>query len=184
MLASSPPRALPDLAFRTLDSPLGTLLIARSERGLLRIALAQEDQERVLAELAMQVGGQLRRHLRALDGPSRELERYFSGTLRRFACDIDLRLAKGFRRLVLERLKAVQYGTTTSYSALAVACENPRAVRAVASACAQNPLPIVIPCHRVLRANGSLGGYAGGLQAKRWLLSLEREQPRSAISRS
>ena len=103
-----------------------------------------------------------------------QLEEYFAGRRRRFDLPLDLRLAHGFRRQVLEELQDVAYGTTVSYSDLARAAGSPRAVRAVGSACATNPIPIVIPCHRVLRHDGSLGGYGGGVEVKRALLELEQ----------
>ncbi len=109
-----------------------------------------------------------------LDETARQLEEYFAGRRREFDLPLDLRLAHGFRRHVLDELRDVGYGTTVSYSELAQAAGNPRAVRAVGSACATNPIPIVIPCHRVLRSDGSLGGYGGGLHVKRALLDLEQ----------
>ena len=184
LAAQAEAAGLLEVAYRTLESPLGTLLIARTDRGLLRVALPGESHEQVLAELAGKVGPRILFAPRALDRAAGELERYFAGALQSFSLDVDLRLARGFRRLVLERLQAVPYGQTTSYAALADACGSPRAVRAVGSACARNPLPIVVPCHRVLRSDGSLGGYAGGLQAKRLLLALEQQGAAGRASRT
>ncbi len=172
-----------EVAYRTLESPLGTLLIAGTPRGLLRVALPCESPQQVLAALAESVGPRILLAPRSLDRAARELDRYFAGALQRFSIDLDLRLSRGFRRAALERLREVPYGQTISYSALAGACGRPRAARAVGSACARNPLPIVIPCHRVLRSDGSLGGYAGGVEAKRALLSLERRSAGGASRR-
>ena len=172
-----------EVAYRTLESPLGTLLVAGTPRGLLRVALPCESPQQVLAALAESVGPRILLAPRSLDRAARELDRYFAGELQSFSIDLDLRLAWGFRRAALERLREVPYGQTISYSALAGACGRPRAARAVGSACARNPLPIVIPCHRVLRSDGSLGGYAGGLETKRALLSLERRSAGGASQR-
>jgi methylated-DNA-[protein]-cysteine S-methyltransferase len=109
-----------------------------------------------------------------LDVARRQLEEYFTGRRRTFDLAVDLGLSRGFRRLVLERLHAdVGYGETLSYLELATRAGNPKASRAVGSAMATNPIPIVVPCHRVLRTGGHLGGYGGGLDVKRWLLALE-----------
>jgi len=104
---------------------------------------------------------------------ARQLEEYFSGHRTAFDLPLDLRLSGGFRRDVLTRLREVAYGTTASYASLAAAAGSPRAVRAVGTACATNPLPVVVPCHRVVRSDGALGGYVGGAEAKRTLLTLE-----------
>ena len=106
--------------------------------------------------------------------PARQLDAYFAGSRHTFDVPVDLRLATGFRRQVLDHLTTIGYGRTESYTAVAAATGRPRAVRAVGSACATNPVPVVVPCHRVLRSDGSLGGYIGGLGAKRTLLALER----------
>jgi len=108
-----------------------------------------------------------------LDPVAREIEEYFAGRRSQFDVALDFRLSQGFRRNVLGRLCEIGYGQTASYAAVAAAAGNPKAVRAVGSACATNPLPIVVPCHRVVRSDGSIGQYAGGLEAKRTLLALE-----------
>jgi methylated-DNA-[protein]-cysteine S-methyltransferase len=164
-----------DVAYRTLSTPVGELLLAATSRGLVRVALHAEDPGAVLAELARDVSPRVLRAPARLDRVARELDEYFAGRRREFDVDVDLRLARGFRRTVLEHLRAVGYGRTVSYSALAAASGNPRAVRATGSACAHNPVPVVVPCHRVLRSDGSLGGYTGGLDIKRALLALEAE---------
>ena len=162
-----------DVAFRTVDSPVGALLLAATPAGLVRVAYAREDHDRVLADLAARISPRVLRAPRRLDAAARELEEYFAGRRRAFELSLDLRLAKGFRRDVLGHLPDIRYGSTASYAALAAAAGNPRAVRAVGSACATNPLPVVVPCHRVVRSDGALGQYIGGVEAKAALLVLE-----------
>ena len=163
-----------DVAYRQVDSPVGPLLLAATERGLVRVAFAFEDHDRVLADLAARVGPRVLRAPARLDTAARQLEEYFTGDRTAFDLDVDLALSRGFRRTVLEHLRTIGYGHTESYTEVAGHVGNPRAVRAVGSACATNPLPIVVPCHRVLRSDGGIGGYLGGLPAKELLLALER----------
>jgi len=162
-----------DVAYRTIDTPVGTLLLAATEQGLIRVAYRREDHERVLAGLATAVSPRILRAPWRLDETARQLGEYFAGRRRVFDVPLDFRLSKGFRRSVLAHLPEIAYGHTESYGQVAAAVGNPNAVRAVGSACAANPLPVVVPCHRVVRADGSLGGYAGGPEAKRTLLDLE-----------
>jgi methylated-DNA-[protein]-cysteine S-methyltransferase len=162
-----------DVAYRTLDSPVGPLLLAATKAGLVTIAFAGEGHERVLEELSQRISPRILQAPARLDPASRELDEYFAGTRRHFELALDFQLSRGFRRVVLDRLTEIAYGDTASYGSIALAAGSPRAVRAVGSACATNPLPLVIPCHRVLRSDGSLGGYGGGLDAKRTLLALE-----------
>ena len=162
-----------DVAYRTVDTPLGSLLLAATVTGLVRVAFASEDHDRVLARLADRVSPRVLRAPARLDTAARELEEYFAGRRRRFEIALDLRLARGFRLAVLTRLPEIGYGTTASYAAIAATAGSPRAVRAVGSACATNPLPVVVPCHRVVRSDGGLGQYLGGVEAKRALLALE-----------
>jgi methylated-DNA-[protein]-cysteine S-methyltransferase len=162
-----------DVAYRTVDSPVGSLLLAATEAGLVRIAYAVQDHDAALAELAVQVSPRILAAPRRLDGVARELDEYFAGTRRAFDLALDLRLARGFRRDVLDHLPRIGYGRTESYAEVAVAAGSPRAVRAVGTACARNPLPIVVPCHRVVRSDGTPGAYAGGSDAKLALLELE-----------
>lgn len=164
-----------DVAFRTLQSPLGPLLLAATDRGLVRVAFANDDHQAVLAALAASVSPRVLHAPKRLDPVAAQLDQYFAGKRRRFELHLDLQLARGFRREVLVKLVDIAYGATASYGAIAVAAGRPKAVRAVGTACAQNPLPLVLPCHRVLRSDGSLGGYGGGLDAKRMLLALESE---------
>ena len=162
-----------DVAYRTVDSPLGLLLLAATPLGLVRVAFAVEDHDLVLAQLAERISPRLIHDSARLDHAAREIDDYFRKRRRRFDVSLDLQLAHGFRRAVLDHLPDIAYGTTASYAAIAVAAGSPKAVRAVGSACATNPLPVVLPCHRVVRTDGTLGGYVGGLDAKRALLSLE-----------
>nr|MDQ2709263.1 methylated-DNA--[protein]-cysteine S-methyltransferase [Actinomycetota bacterium] len=141
-----------DVAYRTLDSPIGTLLLAATERGLVRVAFAIEGHEVVLAALANEISPRVLAAPARLDAPAREIEEYFTGRRRTFELPLDLRLTSGFRREVITRLPDIGYGRTASYAEVAAAAGSPRAVRAVGTACARNPLPIVLPCHRVVRS--------------------------------
>ena len=163
-----------DVAYRTVDSPVGPLLLAATELGLVRVAFAVEDHDTVLQALAARVSPRILRAPARLDRVARELAEYFEGRRRDFDVSLDWRLSAGFRGAVLHHLSGIGYGRTASYAEVAQLAGNPRASRAVGSACATNPIPVVVPCHRVLRTDGSLGGYIGGLEAKRTLLRLER----------
>lgn len=163
-----------DVAYRTVDSPVGRLLLVTTEEGLLRLAFEVQGHDAVLADLAAQVSGRVLRAPGRLDEPARQLDGYFAGSRRAFTLPLDLRLSRGFRREVLAALQTIGYGSTRSYQGVAAEAGSPGASRAVGTACALNPLPIVVPCHRVVRADGGLGGYAGGLDAKRALLDLEQ----------
>jgi methylated-DNA-[protein]-cysteine S-methyltransferase len=162
-----------DVAYRTVDTPVGALLLAGTSTGLVRVAYACEGHDAVLDVLGRRVSARILRAPGRLDEVSRQLEEYFAGRRSRFELPLDFRLASGFRRAVLDRLVEIGYGSTASYTAVAVAAGSPRAVRAVGTACATNPLPVVVPCHRVVRSDGSIGQYVGGSAAKRALLALE-----------
>ncbi|HZB50929.1 MAG TPA: methylated-DNA--[protein]-cysteine S-methyltransferase [Mycobacteriales bacterium] len=162
-----------DVAYRTLDTPYGPLLLAATERGLVRVAWSREGHDRVLAQLADRVSRRILRAPARLDRAAREIEEYLDRRRTAFDLPLDLRLAAGFRRAVLDRLTEVGYGRTVSYGQLAAAAGSPRAVRAVGTACATNPLPLVVPCHRVVRGDGSPGQYNGGPEVKQALLGLE-----------
>ena len=162
-----------DVGYRVVDSPVGHLLLAATDLGLTRLAFESEGHDAVLDSLATRVGSRILRDDRRFDALARELDDYFSGRRRTFDTPVDLRLAHGFRLEVLQRLRDIPYGHTESYAHVAASAGNPRAVRAVGSACATNPVPIVVPCHRVVRSDGGLGGYLGGLAAKRLLLEVE-----------
>jgi methylated-DNA-[protein]-cysteine S-methyltransferase len=162
-----------DIAYRTLATPVGPLLLAATEQGLIRIAYAREDHDAVLSKLADAVSPRILAAPARLDAAAQQLDEYFSGGRRSFELPLDFRLSTGFRRMVLAHLPEIGYGHTESYAQVAAAAGSPKAVRAVGTACATNPLPVVVPCHRVVRSNGSFGGYVGGEDAKRTLLTLE-----------
>jgi methylated-DNA-[protein]-cysteine S-methyltransferase len=162
-----------DVGYRMLDTPVGSLLLAATAEGLVRVAYPRQDHDRVLAELAEEVSPRVLLAPRRLDEVSRQLDQYFARRRTTFDVPLDLRLPNGFRRTVLAHLPAIAYGRTESYAEVAAAAGSPRAVRAVGTACANNPLPVVVPCHRVVRSDGSFGGYVGGPDAKRALLALE-----------
>ena len=162
-----------DVAYRSIDSPLGSLLLAATPAGLVRVAFEREDHDAVLASLAEIVSPRVLRAPQRTDAVARQLDEYFAGARRTFDVADDLQLVHGFRRDVIEQLRRITYGTTQSYAAIAAATGHPRAVRAVGSACAHNPVPVVVPCHRVVRSDGSIGQYLGGTDAKEALLALE-----------
>ncbi|MFJ6727972.1 methylated-DNA--[protein]-cysteine S-methyltransferase [Streptomyces sp. NPDC091281] len=164
---------LVDVAYTTVDSPVGALLLAATPKGLVRVAYAGEDHDRVLETLGQKLSPRILRAPARLDDAAREIDEYFTGRRRTFDLPLDLSLSRGFRRLVQTHLPEIEYGRTRSYREMAERVGNPKAVRAVGTACATNPLPIVVPCHRVLRTDGTLGGYIGGLDAKTALLDLE-----------
>lgn len=163
-----------DVAYRRLDSPVGPLLLAATPAGLVRVAFTTvEDPDAVLAALAGAVSPRVLEAPGRLDEVARELDEYFAGRRHAFDVPVDLRLAHGFRRAVLDRLVEVPYAGTVSYAELAARAGSPRAVRAVGTACALNPVPLVVPCHRVVRSDGAPGNYRGGPEAKLRLLALE-----------
>jgi methylated-DNA-[protein]-cysteine S-methyltransferase len=169
---------LVDVAYDFAETPIGTLLVAASDRGLCRISFDPEP-ERETDELARAFGARVLRVARPVDEVRRQLDEYFAGKRTHFDVDVDLRPAAPFSRRVLLRLAKVPHGEVTTYGALARAAGNPRAARAVGTVMNRNPIPIVLPCHRVIGANGSLVGYGGGLDRKRLLLSLEGALPRA-----
>jgi methylated-DNA-[protein]-cysteine S-methyltransferase len=162
-----------DVAYRTVDTPVGPLLLAATTDGLVRVAYECEDFDRVLDVLANRVSPRVLRAPKRLDDAAAEIEEYFAGLRTGFDLPLDYSLSSGFRQLVQRHLPQIAYGRTQTYKDVATIVGNPKAVRAVGSACATNPLPVVVPCHRVLRTDGSLGGYIGGLAAKAALLTLE-----------
>jgi methylated-DNA-[protein]-cysteine S-methyltransferase len=162
-----------DIAYTTFDSPVGPLLLAATETGLLRVAYEIEGHDRVLETISARISPRILRAPKRLEGAMRELDEYFAGRRTTFDVRLDLGLSAGFRQLVQRQLAHIAYGHTQSYGQVAAAVGNPKAVRAVGTACATNPLPVVLPCHRVLKADGSLGGYAGGPATKAILLELE-----------
>jgi methylated-DNA-[protein]-cysteine S-methyltransferase len=162
-----------DVAYTTVDSPVGTLMLAATRKGLVRVAYDIEDHDRVLDTLSQKVSPRVLRAPQRLDAAARELDEYFGGQRQVFDLPLDLSLSTGFRQLVQRHLPEIGYGQTRTYGQVAELVGNPKAVRAVGTACATNPLPVVVPCHRVLRADGTSGGYVGGPDAKRTLLRLE-----------
>jgi methylated-DNA-[protein]-cysteine S-methyltransferase len=173
LLAAAEADGLLDVAYRTLDTPVGSLLLAATDVGLVRVAYDSENHDAILATLAERISPRILIAPARLDAVARELDEYFAGTRHTFDVALDHRLSSGFRREVLAHLPEIGYGTTASYAAVARLAGNPKAVRAVGTACATNPLPLVVPCHRVVRSDGTMGGYAGGPAAKAMLLALE-----------
>ena len=173
-----------DVAYTTVDSPVGTLLLAATPKGLVRVAYDIEDHDRVLETLSERISPRVLRAPKRLDAAARELDEYFARRRQAFDLPLDLSLSRGFRQLVQRHLPEIGYGQTRTYGQVAALVGNPKAVRAVGTACATNPLPVVVPCHRVLRADGTPGGYVGGPAAKMTLLSLEAAHERSADDRA
>lgn len=162
-----------DLAFASTSSPVGELLLVASPQGVVRVAFETETQEAVLADLAERLSPRILHSPERLAPAIRELEEYFAGRRRSFEVPVDLRLTRGFRAEVVRSLREIEFGRTRSYAQVADAVGNPKAVRAVGSACATNPVPLFLPCHRVVRSDGSFGAYRGGHEVKQFLLELE-----------
>jgi methylated-DNA-[protein]-cysteine S-methyltransferase len=173
LVGAAQAEGLLDVAYRTIDSPVGSLLLAATEQGLVRVAFAREDHDQVLGRLAERISPRVLHAPARLDAVAREIDEYFDHRRDLFDLPLDFRLATGFRREVLAHLPEIGYGHTASYAVVAAAAGSPKAVRAVGTACATNPLPIVVPCHRVVRSDGGIGQYLGGVDAKRALLTLE-----------
>lgn len=163
-----------DLTYRTVDTPVGELLLAATSVGLVRVAFHKEGLDEVLVTLADRISPRILQSPRRLENVVRQLDEYFAGQRESFELPLDHRLSVGFRRHVQRYLGQIRFGQTVTYKQVAQQVGNPNAVRAVGTACATNPLPVVVPCHRVLRSDGALGGYIGGLTAKSTLLDLER----------
>ncbi len=161
-----------DAAYDLVETPIGTLLVATTERGLCRIAYDAEP-ELEAERLAKSFGVRVLRSAKPIDPARRELDEYFEGKRQSFGLPVDVSLVAGFNRRVLGELARVPYGEVVTYGELAARAERPRAARAVGTVMNRNPLPIVLPCHRVIGANGSLTGYGGGLERKEKLLRLE-----------
>jgi methylated-DNA-[protein]-cysteine S-methyltransferase len=181
---SNPPDLVPaftaagliDVAYSVEDSPLGPLLLAGTPRGLLRVAYASADHDFVLADISARISPRLIAAPAQLDGTRRQLDEYFGGQRTRFDVALDRRLiGPGFFGQVLRATAQIPYGATSTYRQVAEAAGSPRAFRAAGTALGVNPLAVVIPCHRVLRSGGALGGYTGGIERKALLLELESE---------
>ena len=163
-----------DVAYATFDSPLGRLLLATTPRGLVRLAyIDYSDEDEVLEDLARDVSPRVLDAAWRLDEPRRELDEYFAGRRRRFDLPLDWRLSRGFARRVLEATANIPYGATATYKQVAGEAGSPLAFRAAGNALGSNPIPIIVPCHRILHSGGGLGGYTGGLERKRVLLGAE-----------
>ncbi|MFL5797959.1 MAG: methylated-DNA--[protein]-cysteine S-methyltransferase [Actinomycetota bacterium] len=168
-----------DVAYATVDSPFGPLLVAATRRGLVRLAYPDEPVDGALEELARRVSPRVLESPGSLDGLRRQLDEYFDGDRRRFDTRIDWSLTRGFTTLVLRATARIPFGGVSTYRDVAGRAGNDRAYRAAGNALGSNPIPIVVPCHRVLHADGGLGGYTGGLGRKEFLLRLEGVLPRA-----
>jgi methylated-DNA-[protein]-cysteine S-methyltransferase len=178
LVARADEEGLLDVAYATLDTPLGTALVAATPRGVVRVALPNEDAESVVAELAEHVSPRVLEYPARLDQARRELDQYFEHRRQAFELPLDWCLSHpGFYRRVLRATRRVPLGAVITYGDAAAQAGNPRAFRAAGTALATNPLPIVVPCHRVIRAGGELGNYGGGPEMKRFLLELEGALP-------
>ncbi|HKH79714.1 MAG TPA: methylated-DNA--[protein]-cysteine S-methyltransferase [Solirubrobacteraceae bacterium] len=164
---------LADVSYATADSPFGTLLVAATRRGLVKLAFPEEDVDSVLERLALRISPRVVQATTPLDRVRRELDEYFAGRRRTFELKLDWTLTGPFARRVLAVTAEIPYGGVLSYAEVAADAGSPRGSRAAGNALGSNPIPIVVPCHRVLRSGGALGGYGGGLERKRWLLELE-----------
>jgi methylated-DNA-[protein]-cysteine S-methyltransferase len=168
--------SLLDVAYARHDTPVGAVLLAATPRGLVRVADADtaEDVEATLSQLARSLSPRVLAAPRRLDAARRELDEYFAGARDHFELALDWRLTRGFGRRVLRSTARIPYGSVSSYAGIAAAAGSPRAARAAGNALGANPLPIVVPCHRVLHSSGGLGGYTGGVERKLTLLAIER----------
>jgi methylated-DNA-[protein]-cysteine S-methyltransferase len=163
-----------DVAYATADTPVGTAILAATPRGLVRLALPGESPDRVLSELASRVSPRVIEWRARLDQTLRELDEYFAGHRQRFEVSLDWRLTRApFSRSVLRRTARIPFGSTSTYSEVAAEAGHPRAYRAAGNALGSNPIPIVVPCHRVLPAGGGIGNYGGGPAMKEYLLRFE-----------
>lgn len=162
-----------EVAYAGVDSPFGPVLLAATDRGVVRLNLPVYDPDDFLARISAEISPAILESPARLDPARRELEAYFEGKLRRFSVPLDWRLIHGFQDKVLKATAAIPYGETLSYGEVAAEAGNPRAFRAAGTALGHNPLPLLVPCHRVLRAGGDPGSYGGGPEMKKALLSLE-----------
>ncbi len=165
--------SLADVAYARHDSPFGRLFLAGTRRGLVRLAWPDYDEDDLLEELARSVSPRIIESPARLDQARRELDEYFDGERTRFEVGFDLRPALGFTRRVLSATARIPFGQVSTYREVAAKAGSPAAMRAAGNALGWNRVPIVVPCHRVVRTGGNLGGYGGGLHRKRFLLRLE-----------
>ena len=168
---------LVDVAYAEMDSPFGTLLMASTPKGLVRLAYPEEGNDDVLEDLASTISPRLLQAPEQLDEVRRQLDEYFDGRRQAFELEVDYALSRGFFRRILRATARIPYGQLSTYRVVARDAGNVRAVRAAGNALGSNPVPIVVPCHRVVRTGGGLGGYTGGLDRKRYLLRLEGALP-------
>jgi methylated-DNA-[protein]-cysteine S-methyltransferase len=179
LLARAEREGLIDVAYTEVDSPFGKMLVAGTDRGLIRVAFphrkgtATRDWEALLEEIATVVSPRILESPERLDDVRRQLDEYFEGSRRDFDLSLDWRLARGFQAKAIKQIARIPYGRTVTYTELAAKAGNPRAVRAAGTACGANPLPPIVPCHRVLPTGGGVGNYGGGPEMKRALLELE-----------
>ncbi len=164
---------LADIGYGTVDSPWGTLTAAATEEGLVRLAFPEEPLDEVLDRLAAKLSPRIVEEPSRFEGVRRELDEYFSGRRRDFDVPLDRVLMSAFAKKILAATSAIPYGSVSTYTEMATAAGSPRGSRAAGNALGSNPIPVIVPCHRVLRTGGNLGGYGGGLDRKRWLLELE-----------
>jgi methylated-DNA-[protein]-cysteine S-methyltransferase len=178
LAARADAEGLLDVAYATVDSPLGDLLVASTPRGLVRVAYVSfSGADSVLEEIARRVSPRMLEVPRRLDEVRRELDEYFAGRRTEFELEIDWSPLAGFTRRVLQETARIDYGRVRSYAEVAAGAGSPRATRAAGNALGSNPMPVVVPCHRVVRTGGALGGYTGGLDRKEFLLELEGVLP-------
>ena len=169
---------LVDVAYTTVESPVGAVLVAATHRGLVRIAFgAGFNADEVVEDLSERISPRVLEVPSYFDGVRRELDEYFEGRRTSFDLPLDWQLTRGFARQVLRRTAKIPYGEVSTYQRMAAAAGSPRAYRAAGNALGANPIPIVVPCHRVLHSGGGLGGYGGGLERKEFLLRLEGSLP-------
>lgn len=162
-----------EVAYTTINTQIGRIMLVSSAQGLLRVAFPSQDYDNVLEDIQRRLGVGASKQPNHLRDISQQFDEFFNVQRREFDIPLDFSLTQGFRRAVQHQLLRIGYGSTQSYAKVAQHLGNPKAVRAVGSACAANPLPIVVPCHRVVRSDGALGGYAGGREAKETLLAIE-----------
>ncbi len=164
---------LVDVAYTDVETPIGNLVVASTHRGLVRVSFVPEVRDKVLQELAEDLSPRVVEAPERLDDVRRQLDDYFEGRRHEFDLALDWQLSHGFSRRVLQHTYRIPFGEVSSYKQMAAAAGSPRGARAAGNALGGNPIPIVVPCHRVLHSGGGIGGYGGGLDMKRFLLRLE-----------
>lgn len=177
LLSRAEKEGLVEVAYATMDSPFGELLLAATDRGIVKLALPNQDPDEALSRIAATISPRVLEEPQRLDRARRELDAYFEGKLTEFDVPVDWRLAKGFADRVLHQVARIPYGKTLSYGEVAAKAGNPRAFRAAGTACGINPVPLIVPCHRVIQSGGKPGNYGGGPEMKLRLLELEGSLP-------